>query len=692
MSIPTDPFRVDQTDGVATVTLRPPGGRFDLARVRLLNDVVRRASRNPDIRVLVLRGDGLAGFAPSVAHESLTGADRLALAGAGQRLTQSLLEAPCVTVADLSGACHGPALELALACDRRFAVATPQSSFGFPESRVGLFPSWGGVSLLLATLGVRGTSAFLTGVTLSAREAYACGLVDVVCGERRAGIERRTLLDRLTATPRKAKRPGAWVRWRNARALVRLVGPAPSHFAKPLQSLIRAAASSPVEGRAAERACFAKAMASGPVVAAFALARTATAPPRLNERTVNPVPDLPHVIGVTGLEPGLLRLAAAAAMRGTLVVTDGDGAAIRAALAGAVKRGFLTPLEATRAAERVRTATDDAGFERAGLLLTSHWSAEAVGPWERRVPPRCVIAVAGAEVEPLQDAAARPGRVVGLGVPVPTAETNVVEVARGPDTTADTTATVSAWLRALGATTVAGSDRPGLTVRRVLFAYWDEAVRIVSEGVPVADLDAIVRANGTARGPLEQLDGVGFERAVGGVRRLMPLLAAGLAGRVGPNSYGFYRYKRGTRVGEYPMTCAVLWDHRALAGEGPADPLASLDMLPPKKALAVAGDRLTMRIVNEAAGCLHDDELAGPAEIDLAVARGADLLPHAGGPLRFADKRDPAKVVERLNEFAARYGERFRPSPELIRRAAGGEGFYELAEARPREPLAIRAA
>ena len=692
MDSPPDPFRVDLTEGVATVSLRPPGGRFDLARVRRLTDVVRKLSQNPDVRVLVLRGDDLTGFAPSVAHESLTGADRLALAAAGQRLTHTILNAPCVTVADLAGVCHGPAFEIALACDRRFAVASPTSSFGIPESRVGLFPSWGGVGLLVARLGERGTAAFLTGVTLSAREAAACGLIDVVCCERRAGIERRTLIDRLTAKPRKAKHPGPWARWRNARVLARIVRPLASHFAKPLHSLIRATKSSPVEGRAAERACFAKAMASGPVVAAFALAKAASAPPRLSERPVNPVPDLPHVIGVTGLEPGLLRLAASAAMRGTLVVTDGDGTAVRAELRGAVKRGFLTPLEAEHAGKRIRPASESEGFDRAGLLLTSHLNADAVELWERRVTPRCVIAVAGPVVEPLQDAAARPGRVVGLGLPILSDRADLFELACGPDTSPDTAAAVTAWLRALGTIPVVASDRHGLTVRRVLAAYWDEAVRLVSEGIPVADLDAIVRANGTTRGPLEQLDDIGFERAVGGVRRLMPLIAAGMGGMTGPGSYGFYRYKKGRRVGEYPMTCAVLWDHRSMAGEGPADPLASLDMLPPKKALAVAGDRLTMRVVNEAAGCLHDEYLVGPAEIDLAVARGADLLPHAGGPLRFADKRDPEKVVERLHEFTTRYGDRFRPSPELIRRATGGEGFYELSESMPREPLAIRAA
>ena len=71
----------------------------------------------------------------------------------------------------------------------------------------------------------------------------------------------------------------------------------------------------------------------------------------------------------------------------------------------------------------------------------------------------------------------------------------------------------------------------------MISAYWDEAVRLVSEGIPVAALDAAVRANGTLNGPLEQLDELGFAAAVGGVRRLLPLMAAGFTGRPAGHSF-----------------------------------------------------------------------------------------------------------------------------------------------------------
>ena len=75
--------------------------------------------------------------------------------------------------------------------------------------------------------------------------------------------------------------------------------------------------------------------------------------------------------------------------------------------------------------------------------------------------------------------------------------------------------------------------------------------------------------------------------------------------------------------------------------------------------------------------------LAESAEmIDLAMVLGTGWAPHRGGPLRYADERGPAAVVEALSGLAARHGRRFEACPGAEEaggnrdavHAAGGRG------------------
>ena len=94
------------------------------------------------------------------------------------------------------------------------------------------------------------------------------------------------------------------------------------------------------------------------------------------------------------------------------------------------------------------------------------------------------------------------------------------------------------------------------------------------------------------------------------------------------------------------------------------------------EALRDGVERLILRTVNEAAAALADEPDADPRTVDLALAFGMGWAPQRGGPLRYADTLGMSAVVERLAEFAERFGPRFMPCDELVRRAEAGESFY----------------
>jgi 3-hydroxyacyl-CoA dehydrogenase/enoyl-CoA hydratase/3-hydroxybutyryl-CoA epimerase len=59
----------------------------------------------------------------------------------------------------------------------------------------------------------------------------------------------------------------------------------------------------------------------------------------------------------------------------------------------------------------------------------------------------------------------------------------------------------------------------------------------------------------------------------------------------------------------------------------------------------------------------------------MALAFGMGWAPSRGGPLRYADTAGLAVIVERLAGYAERFGPRYTPCDELVRRAEAGESF-----------------
>jgi enoyl-CoA hydratase/carnithine racemase len=82
-------------------------------------------------------------------------------------------------LAAINGYAIGGGLELALACDLRFAA--PGAALGFPQSRLGIIPGWNGIERVLKVAG-RGAAMrlLLGGERVGAAEAQRLGVVDFV--------------------------------------------------------------------------------------------------------------------------------------------------------------------------------------------------------------------------------------------------------------------------------------------------------------------------------------------------------------------------------------------------------------------------------------------------------------------------------------------------------------------------------
>jgi enoyl-CoA hydratase/carnithine racemase len=115
-------------------------------------------------------------------------------------LLQAVADLPFPVVAAIGGVCLGSGLELALAC--HFRVAAASAVFSLPETTFGLMPGCGGTQRLPVLTGVATAAEWiLTGRMVTAEEALARGLVDVV-------VDRREVVKSAEALVRSPSREG----------------------------------------------------------------------------------------------------------------------------------------------------------------------------------------------------------------------------------------------------------------------------------------------------------------------------------------------------------------------------------------------------------------------------------------------------------------------------------------------------
>ena len=169
------------------------------AQINAINDDIRQGvpqalrelDADPEVRVIAIRGDGQRGFcagadikekrAPESAIEV-----RRRMQGARWIAAIDAVQKP--VIAAVHGYCMGGGMELALACDIRFAA--PDAIFSLPETALGLIPGGGGTQRLARVVGPgRAMDLLLTGERLDARAARDIGLVTRIASESGALVE-----------------------------------------------------------------------------------------------------------------------------------------------------------------------------------------------------------------------------------------------------------------------------------------------------------------------------------------------------------------------------------------------------------------------------------------------------------------------------------------------------------------------
>jgi enoyl-CoA hydratase len=166
---------------IAVLTFeRPPLNAIDEQVVTELAEATAELSADDGTRAVLVRSalEGVFMAGADVNEFARIAEEGLERALIAQQVFTGFAELPQPTVAAINGHALGGGLELALACDFRFAARVDGALIGLPEVRLGLLPGAGGTQRLTWIVGpARATELIMKGIQLSPEEAAEDGIV-----------------------------------------------------------------------------------------------------------------------------------------------------------------------------------------------------------------------------------------------------------------------------------------------------------------------------------------------------------------------------------------------------------------------------------------------------------------------------------------------------------------------------------
>jgi enoyl-CoA hydratase/carnithine racemase len=175
--------RLEKEGHVGVIVLdRPPANSYDYAFLREFAAAVDDARIDLEIRSAVVVTSASEKFfsagADVGAFAAGTPRSRFMTALLAHEAFRKMENTPLVFIAAIAGHCLGGGLELALACDLRFA-AEGSYQIGLPEVNLGLFPGSGGTQRLPRLVGLsKGMDLIANATTLNPSDAKDAGIVD----------------------------------------------------------------------------------------------------------------------------------------------------------------------------------------------------------------------------------------------------------------------------------------------------------------------------------------------------------------------------------------------------------------------------------------------------------------------------------------------------------------------------------
>jgi len=612
---------------------------------------------------------------------------------------------PSVTA--INGYAFGGGLEFALTTSYR--VMSSATRIGVPETKLGIYPGWGGTVRLSRLTGADNAIEWIAGGEQHGAEAaLKTGVVDAVVAPDKVREAALDLLGQAIAgqrdwkarrlekvSPLKLNPTETMMVFEGAKAFV--AGKAGPNYPSPVAA-INAMQQGALRGRdealRIEAAGFAK-MAKTPT--AFNLVTIFLGDQFVGKVAKKLAKQGAKVESAAVLGAGIMGggIAYQSASKGTpIVMKDIQEKAIQLGLAEAekllvkrVERGKMTPAGMAEVFTRIRPTLSYGDFKGIDLVVEAVVENEKVKKsvlldLESQVKEDAILAsnTSTISITRLAEGLQRPENFCGMHFFNPVHKMPLVEVIRGAKTGERAVATTVGYALAMGKTPIVVNDCPGFLVNRVLFPYFAGFIKLVNDGVDFLRIDKVMEKFGWPMGPAYLLDVVGIDTA----HHANTVMAQGFpdrmssedrtaieamfeAGRFGQkNSLGFYKYvadKKGVPKKEQDPSVKELL--APLVKEDRSASITDQDII----------DRMMLPLIIECSRCLEDRIVATPVEVDLALVYGLGFPPFRGGAFRYADAVGLKALCAKAGLYAS-LGKLYEPTHQMLALAESGSSFH----------------
>jgi len=640
----------------------------------------------------------------------------LELTSAGYEVFNRIEHFHIPVVAEIHGACLGGGLELTLACHGRVCSNHASTILALPEVQLGLLPGGGGTQRLPKLIGITEALGMMTtGRNIRPTKALKMGLIDDLADPIHLRTASLKLLAKLSANTDTGKEQsvtavmkslltvkgwqsllleknqiGLDFLFQQARknVLAKTKGnyPAPELIIDCVEDW---ASGDENKGYETEAKNFAKLVLSPEADQLIKLffAVTELKKDKFVDETVSA--RAVKKLGVLGggLMGAGIALVSSDKANATVRIKDLTEQGINHALKYAhdrlqskVKKRHYSKQQAADKMAKLSGTTDYTGFGNVDMVIEAVFESlelkhRMLKEVEKNCPKNTIFATNTSSI-PITEIAAkakRPNNVIGMHYFSPVEKMPLLELIVTKETSQEVIATAVEFGRKQGKTVIVVNDGAGFYTSRVLAAYMNEAGHLVSEGVPVDDIDSAMTAFGYPVGPLTLIDEVGIdigtkitpilEQAFG--KRMTPaavfskLTSSGREGR--KNKKGFYDYHQKPKDKR-------LVDETVYVDLG-VKPTNKLDH-------EVIKERCNLMLINECIRCLGEGIIQSPRDGDIGAIFGLGYPPFLGGPFRFSDKIGCDKLIERLEYFEKNVDQRFKPCKYLVEMAKQDKSFY----------------
>jgi enoyl-CoA hydratase/carnithine racemase len=186
---------------MATITINhPPVNAWNWATMQDFEQVLDAVENDSDVRVVILTGAGekcfSAGFDVSDAGNAQKTSPK------ARELWRRIDRFPKPVIAAINGYALGGGLELAMCCQFRIMVDTPEAMVGLTELNLGIIPGWGGTQRLPLLVGkAKALDMILFSQKMSATEALEAGLINQISAPGCLMDDAEALAEKLATRP-----------------------------------------------------------------------------------------------------------------------------------------------------------------------------------------------------------------------------------------------------------------------------------------------------------------------------------------------------------------------------------------------------------------------------------------------------------------------------------------------------------